>query len=188
MGNRKSYNKVAYYDMYGTRRELTLGHDIMYSILEYSEAINEDAIDAAQDIQKKMLKKITDRTPVRHYPWNGGVIGTRGDKYQPGVTKRSWTRVKNPGVLNDRNNYAMRQSRIGANIVKDSQPRTVFAIRNTKRAPIIHLLNFGHELILGRSEKRRHSGEVKGLYFVSEVQEWGRNELDKRIKEILNSK
>lgn len=188
MGNRKSYNRVAYYDRYGGRHDLTLSQNVMYSILEYTEAIHDDAIDAAQDIQKEMLNKIIDRTPVRDYPWNGGFIGTREEKYQPGVTKQSWIRVKNPGVLNDQKNYAMRQSRIGANIIKDSQPRTVFAIRNKRRAPLIHLLNFGHELILEKDKKRRYSGKVKGLYFVSEVQEWGRNELDRRIKQILDSK
>lgn len=188
MGNRKSYNRVAYYDRYGGRHDLTLSQNVMYSILEYTEAIHDDAIDAAQDIQKEMLNKIIDRTPVRDYPWNGGVISTRADKYQPGVTKRGWIRVTNPGVLNDTNNYAMKQSRIGSNIVKDSQPRTVFAIRNKYRAPTIHLINFGHDLILEKRKKRTYLGNVKGLYFVSEVQEWGRNELDKRIKQILESK
>lgn len=200
MGNRRSYDNIYVINDYGGREAVRMSDDILTSILDYSTAIIDESHDIANDIQKQMLTKIQQVTPVRKYSTNTQVVKRiivhrsppavpkairqeKAAKYQPGVTRESWKRLTTNNL--GANVHSILQSNIGSNIRSDHKTRTIYAVRNTTRWSIIHLINFDHDTV---AHKIKYIESSKGSNFVTEVQEWGKRELERRLQEILNER
>lgn len=201
MGNRRSYDNVYVINDYGGREAVRMSNDILTSILEYSESLVDEAHDIANDIQEKMLEKIVNVTPVRKYSTHTQVVSRiivhrsepnvpkairerKDSKYQPGTTRQSWKRLTTNNLGS--NVYSLLQSSIGSNIRSPgAKTRTVYAVRNTTRWSIIHLINFTHDTV---AHNKTYLDSSKGSNFVTEVQNWGERELKRRLQEIFDAR
>lgn len=201
MSYRKNYSNVSFSDKYGVRNEVSMGDDLLKSILTYTQSLSSEAHVAAKEIQAEMKERIEIATPIRNYSTHTQVVSkivahrnpptvlravkqVKNDKYQPGTTKKSWKYLTTNNLFGG-TSRALRQSRIGATLSTDTSPRTIYAIRNTTRWSIIHLLNATHDTV---SHKVRYIESSKGSGFVTKVQEWGQAELDKRLSKIIEKK
>lgn len=199
-GERKSEDRIYWLNKYGVRLATQMTDDILTSILDYSQAIVDESHDIANDIQKQMLNKITRITPVRDYSTHTQEVSRiivhrhepdvpmavrerKADKYQPGTTKDSWRRLTTSSL--GKAEYSIAHSRVGYTTREKSQTRTIYAIRNVTRWSIIHLLNFKHDTV---AHEVRYLESAKGSNFVTDVQNWGRQELDRRLKEYFDAK
>lgn len=199
-GERKSEDRIYWLNKYGVRFATQMTDDILTSILDYSQAIVDESHDIAKDIQKQMLNKIIERTPVRDYSTHTQEVSRiivhrhdpdvpmaireiKADKYQPGTTRDSWQRLTTY-VLGGAE-FSIKHSRVGFTTREKSQTRTIYAIRNVTRWSIIHLLNFNHDTV---AHGVRYLESTEGSNFVTDVQNWGKKELDRRLKEYFDAK
>lgn len=201
--NRQSYDNIYILNRYGGREVVRMSNDILTSILEYSESLVDEAHDIANDIQVQMLSKIKQVTPIRNYSKNTQIVKRiivhrspnvpkaireeKNWKYQPGVTKESWKRLTTNvlGTFYPVYSYSLQQSTIGTNIRSTRSPRTIYAVRNTTRWSIIHLINFTHDTV---AHNKTYLDSSKGSNFVTEVQNWGERELKRRLQEIFDAR
>lgn len=136
---------------------------------------------AAKKIQHQMKRKLDEVSPVRDYPYNNGtvmkiiVFRSKNNKkaikkpaeHQPGTFKKTgWLNVKL------KENFR----------APNGSVRFIYAVRKKDFPTMVHLLNFDHDLI---AHGKRTGVVVHGSSFVSDVQKWGVNELDKKIKEVF---
>lgn len=181
--NRQSYDNIYVINQYGGREAIRMSNDILTSILDYSNAIIDESHEIANDIQEQMLTKIKQVTPVRKYSTNTQVVKRiivhrsppavpkairqeKAAKYQPGMTRKSWKRLTTHNLEGmysfGGGTHSILQSTIGTNIRSAQTPRTIYAVRNTARWSIIHLLNFGHDTIVEATDNTvKHMGETE---------------------------
>lgn len=131
---------------------------------------------AAKKIQTKMLNELPIVTPVRHYPYNGGVVRhitanrvgnapakreNAPDNEQPGAMKAGWVKatVTLGGISGKR----------------------IYAVRNKNQPSVVHLINFDRN----HYSHGKITGKIPGNNFVTTVQENAQKELDREITRIM---
>ncbi len=202
VGNIKNDNNVSWYNDYGARFETSMGDDLLKSILTYTQSLSKEAHQAAKDVQKQMLAMVESKTPIRQYSTHTqnvqritvhrsknvpkAVHCPKAAKYQPGVTKASWKYLTSSTLFRSSSDpQALLWSRVGSTLPTDKEPRIVYAVRNTTRWSIIHLINFDHDTV---AHDNRYLNSSKGSGFVTSVQDWGIEELDKKLSKFLERK
>ena len=153
-----------------------IGDAILQDIQKWSGEKQEEINSAARKIRNQMKSKLEETTPVQDYPYNNGVVmqitvHRHGDTpavkepapayRQPGAMAKGWTNAT----------------------LKNKSGRFVIGVRNKNLPTVVHLVNFDHDVF---SHKRFTGTVYHGTGFVDKVQDWGQEELDKEIKQILD--
>ncbi|MGN0508566.1 MAG: hypothetical protein ACI4GX_04980 [Ruminococcus sp.] len=152
----------------------SLGDQIFNDILNYTNDVKKKAHSAALDIEKQMVKMAEADSPVREYPkvvkritvhrspnCPKAVRVVKPANFQPGYFKKGWT----------------------TGTIKTKSGR-LYGARNRNMPTVTHLLNFDHNIITHGA----YRGVVHGTHFVDKIEEWGEQELDRRLSEFLERK
>ncbi len=134
-----------------------IGKQIIKDMQEWSAEKEKKVDKAMSEIQKEMKAKLEAHKSEREK--DQGAHPNRNYKTAPGTMRQNWGNA----TLNK--------------MVKDAK---IKAVRNKVLPSVVHLVNFNHMI----KAHGRIVGEYKGTNFVTDVQEWGNKELDKKIKEI----
>lgn len=135
----------------------SLGDEVLKDIKSYCTENLTKIDDAAKDLMKKMKTEIKSDTPV-------------GDGRDSGHLNSGWAAKA----------YGATGRRVGS----DKYNGAVYAVRNTKKPTLVHLLNFPHEKVLWG---KRVGGEVEPVMNMPEIRERYQEELDKEIERILGN-
>lgn len=153
----------------------TLGEQIFRDIVSYTNEVKNKSHKTAAEIQKAMIPRITAASPIRHYSTHTQEVKrivvhrhpptipkatkqVKEDKYQPGYFKKGWVK---------------------GNI--KTKTGKLYGVRNENMPTVVHLVNFGHDLI-------SHGvgvGIVQGSFIVDKVEAWAEKELDAKLSEFL---
>ncbi len=161
------------------RYSAEIGNEITRDIEKWTTENVKKIETEAKKIQKQMKKKLEEATPIRNYPYNGGtvmkiVVSRRKNakaikepaEHQPGTFKKTgWSSV----TLKEK-------------FARNNSVQFTYGVRKKVFPTLVHLLNFDHDVV---AHGERTGVVVHGSRFVSDVQEWGRKELEKKIKEIF---
>lgn len=153
-----------------------VGDAILQDIQKWSGEKQKEINAAAKNIRNQMRRKLEDTTPVQDYPHNNGVV-KRIVVHRRGripAVKENAPAHRQPG--------AMKAGWVNATL-KNKQGRYIIGVRNEALPTVVHLVNFDHDVY----SHRKFTGKVfKGTEFVDKVQEWGQEQLDREIQNILN--
>ncbi len=134
-----------------------IGEQIIKDMQKWSAEKDKEVDKAMSEIQKKMKIDLEFQRSKREKEQS--VYPDRRHKTEPGTMRQNWGNVT---------------------LTKMVKNTKIKAVRNKALPTVVHLVNFGHTI----KSHGRTVGEYKGNDFVSDVQEWGNKELDKKIREI----
>lgn len=135
-----------------------IGEQIIEDMRQWSAEKEKQLEKAMSKIQRDMKLNLEFQRSSREKEQS--VYPNRKHKTEPGTMRKNWANAS--------------LSRLGRQNVK------IKAVRNKAMPTVVHLVNFGHAV----KAHGRIVGEYKGNGFVSDVQEWGNKELEKKIREI----
>lgn len=134
-----------------------IGEQIIKDMQEWSEEKQKQTEKAMSGIQKEMKMQLEAIRSDREM--EQAVYPNRKHATEPGTMRKNWA------------NATL------SKMVKDTK---IKAVRNKAMPTVVHLVNFNHMI----KAHGRIVGEYTGSGFVSDVQEWGVKELEKKIREI----
>lgn len=135
-----------------------IGEQIIKDMEQWSADKEKQLDKAMSKIQKDMKLNLEFQRSDREKEQS--VYPNRKHKTEPGTMRKNWINIS--------------LSRLGKTQGK------IKAVRNKAMPTVVHLINFDHMI----KAHGRIVGEYKGNSFVSDVQEWGNKELEKKIREI----
>ncbi len=131
---------------------------------------------AAKTIQTRMLNELPIVTPVRRYPYNGGIVRhiTANRVGNTSARRENTPANEQPG--------AMKAGWIKATVTLGVDGRKrVYAVRNKNLPSVVHLINFKRD----HYSHGKITGEIPGNDFVTNVQKKAQEDLDKEITRIM---
>lgn len=135
-----------------------IGEQIIKDMTKWSAEKDKQVLSAMSEIQKQMKLNLEFQRSKREIQQS--VYPNRHYKTEPGTMRENWANAS--------------LSHLG------KWKAQVKAVRNKAMPTVVHLVNFGHIV----KAHGRIVGEYKGNNVVTDVQEWGVKELEKKIKEI----
>ena len=153
-----------------------LAERVIRDMTQYSDEVVKKSKEAAKAVRNQMKPMLEERSPIRKYSTNTQVIKRiivhRGEnvpkavhqikeeKYQPGYFKRGWTH----------------------GIVKVNSHRELYGVYNKNIPTIPHLLNTTHDIV---AHGIKYFNAATGTRIITDVQNWGERELERRLSEFL---
>lgn len=153
-----------------------VGDAILQDIEKWSGEKQKEINNAAKNIRNQMRRKLEDITPVQDYPHNNGVVK------RIVVRRRGKIPAIKENASADRQPGAMKGGWVNATL-KNKQGRYIIGVRNVALPTVVHLVNFDHDVY---SHKKFTGVVYHGTGFVDKVSEWGQEQLDREIQNILN--
>lgn len=143
--------------------------------LRWSKEKEKKIENAAKALQAKMLSELPAVTPVRRYPYNGGVVR------HITASRMGNTPAQRENAPDNEQPGAMKTGWVKATVKLGKNGNIVYAVRNKNLPSVVHLLNFDRN----HYSHGKITGKIPGNDFVTKVQENALKELDREITRIM---
>ena len=153
-----------------------LANRVIRDMTQYSDEVVNRSKEVAKAVRNQMKPMLEERSPIRKYSTNTQIVKRiivhRGEnvpkavrqikeeKYQPGYFKRGWVQ----------------------GIVKVNNHRELYGVYNKNIPTIPHLLNTTHDIV---AHDIKYYNAAAGTQLITDVQNWGEKELERRLSEFL---